>query len=165
MEIEEKYDFGLMMLDCRKFRKQVIATIGKLKSDFEAYLVEQFTAVLKVQVDKNESVWNKVVCIHEDIDEIIGQISLIKSLQDEEIFEDMRNAILKIAQKKYFLDSLQIAVGEKTMINFMALFSFPNDLKAALAEKKFDLNEEQKIINVKINSADSKVRSYIEKFQ
>ena len=153
-----------MVLDCRKFRKQVIATIGKLKSDFEAYLIKQFKSILDVQVEKNHAVWNKVVCVHEDIDEIICQIDLISSLHDEEIFEDMRTAIMKIGQKKFFLDSLKIAVSEIDFQNFMSLYSFPNELKAALGEKKFDLQAEQKVINEKINIAASVIKKSVVKF-
>lgn len=55
---------------------------------------------------KNEAVWKKITAEHDGVDEIIAQIDLINSLQDEEIFEDLRNAVRKIGMKKYFLDSL-----------------------------------------------------------
>ena len=50
--------------------------------------------------------WAKISAQHEDIDAIIMQIDLITQLSEDEIFEDIRNNIERIGQKKFFLDSL-----------------------------------------------------------
>ena len=69
-------------------------------------MVGHFKAILDAEVLKHEEMWNKVTACHDDIDETIKQIDMIRALQDEEIFEDMRNTINKIGFKKFFLDSL-----------------------------------------------------------
>lgn len=57
----DEYDFGMIRLDCRKFKAQVIETIGKLKRDMEIHLVAGFKVGLDIQVEKNKEVWNKVI--------------------------------------------------------------------------------------------------------
>lgn len=44
----DEYDFGLIRLDCRKFKAQVIETIGKLKHDMEVHLVAEFKVGLDI---------------------------------------------------------------------------------------------------------------------
>ena len=46
-------------------------------------------------------------------------MELVVQLQDDEIFEDMKNSILKINTKKFFLDDLRIAVSTDDLQAFM----------------------------------------------
>ena len=55
---------------------------------------------------------------------------------DEEIFEDLRTAVHFIGKKKFYLDSLQIKIDEEDQMNFLALYSFPNQLKLQLNMKQ-----------------------------
>ena len=48
---------------------------------------------------------------------------------DDEIYEDLRQAVHKICKSKYFLDSLQIAVEEDDFIQFLELFCYPEKLR------------------------------------
>ena len=73
--------------------------------------------------------WQKVTATHEDIDEIIVQIDYITSMQDDEVFNEMRNTVNKIRLKKAFLDSLRILISEADFQAYMELYSFPNALK------------------------------------
>ena len=79
--------------------------------------------------------WTKVTSNHTDIDEIIVQIDYLHSIQDEEIFENMRTLVTKIGKKKTFLDSMYIAISEEDFDAFMKLYSFPNELKHKLVLK------------------------------
>ena len=60
---------------------------------------------------------------------------------DEEIFEDLRAAVHHIGKKKFYLDSLQIKIDDEDQMNFLALYSFPNQLKFQLNKKQAELSE------------------------
>ena len=42
MSIQETYDFGLIQLDCRKFKKQVLHQIKSLKKSLESKLRKEY---------------------------------------------------------------------------------------------------------------------------
>ena len=79
--------------------------------------------------------WTKVTTNNTDIDEIIAQIDYLHSIQDEDIFEDMKTIVIKIGKKKTYLDSLYIAINEQDFDDFMNLYSFPNQIRHNLQLK------------------------------
>ena len=50
--------------------------------------------------------WVKVTTLYKDIDDIIAQIDYIRCIQDEEIFDEIKDNVIKIGLKKSYLDSL-----------------------------------------------------------
>ena len=44
--IQEEYDFGIIQLDCKIFKNQVINTIQCLKDKFEEHLIARFQVFL-----------------------------------------------------------------------------------------------------------------------
>lgn len=66
------YDFGMVKLDCRRFKERVISTIDGLRRAMEDYMVAKFKVILDKQVDKNEEMWRTVTIVHTDVDETIA---------------------------------------------------------------------------------------------
>lgn len=154
----------MVRLDCRKFKKQVLEKIKSLKEDMEKYLIGQFTEVLNVQVEKNKVQWERVIAKHDDIDETIAQIEMIKALLDEEIFMDLRATIGRIGQKKFFLDSMQIAVSDSDFKKFLALYSYPDELWQMLMVQQDYLSDQQGVIQDRIKKSAAETKLYVDKY-
>ena len=88
--VSAQYNFGLILLDCRKFQEQCFQQVGVLLEDFRNHLIRDFTDYLTEQLEKNEVTWRKVRAVHSDIDETIGQIDYITNMQNEEVFDELK---------------------------------------------------------------------------
>jgi hypothetical protein len=72
-EVSEQYNFGLVTLDCRKFKKEVITKYEKLIEEFKKSLLDDFENALDAKWKKNGEMKDKVNADHgDDIEKNIG---------------------------------------------------------------------------------------------
>ena len=129
MEVHDYYNFGLVRLDCREFKRQAELGIRSLIEDFKVHLLTEFQTMNLEQTEKNKECWEKVNKVHMDIDATIEQIDYVHQLQNDEFFEDMISFVRFIGQKKKFLDELRINTSEEDLHKFLDLHHFPMKLK------------------------------------
>ena len=71
LEVEDYYNFGLVRLDCREFKKQAREGISSLIQNFKEHMLEEFQQLNDEQTKKNAECWEKVNAVHEDVDKTI----------------------------------------------------------------------------------------------
>ena len=111
MEVFDSYNFGLVLLQCKKFKDNVISKIELLVKKFRAHLVADFDDILMEKWLTNEHIREKVEKDWgDDIERNIEQTHFIESLHCDEVFEKLIESIEMVKEKKVFLDKLYIAI-------------------------------------------------------
>ena len=77
MDIQTEYDYGIFLLNCTDYKRQVIEALQDLVGQLEGHLLSLFLNLLYEQSKKNKLTWETVNAKHRDIDGTIQQIDYI----------------------------------------------------------------------------------------
>jgi hypothetical protein len=128
-QVADEYNFGLVMLDCKKFKEITIKKMKQLLTDFEEHLLHEFKINLEHKWAYNENIWSDVARDWgTDIEASIKQMKTIELLHCDETYENLDISVKEMAVKKKFLDKLGIAITEIQYDKFLSLYAFPNQL-------------------------------------
>ena len=96
--IQDEYDFGLLLLDCRPLKTEIIEHCDALLATLEKYLKNEF-------LDKMRNVKSEISTVKGRLDEKAESIDEVLSLLD--YIDTLKRTDNKVAEIQIFIDNMQ----------------------------------------------------------
>jgi len=138
--INNQYDFGMVYLDCVKFKDRILAHIRDLVNHLEHYMRSDFTTRQKAISQEIVGVQGKLDMEVKTIDDVIFLLDYIESLkkQDNKI-GDISVMIDKLSERMDLIEGVKILFPDAQYAEFLGIRNWPRTFKQYIEEKKEDL--------------------------
>ena len=150
--IQDEYDFGLLLLDCRPLKKDIIDHCDKLLNHLEKYLKNEFLERMKNVKSEIATVKGRLDEKAESIDEVISLLEYIDTLKrtDNKVAE-IQIFIDNMQKGMLFIDSVKVMFDDDQYLDFLNIRNWPRSFnqwiqlrKEQLLDQKRKLIEEMK---------------------
>lgn len=106
-DIRNEYDFGTILLDCRKFKKSILSHVNDLINHLQNYLRNEFNKKQKEIGSEINQVKGKIEHDAKSIDEVIYLLDYIEDLSNQgERINDIKIIIEELVKKSEYQESL-----------------------------------------------------------
>jgi hypothetical protein len=138
--VGDDYDFGLVHLDCSKFKERILKHTRDLIHHLEGYNRNDFMHKLKNIQHEIVSIKGKLDMEVESIDDVIMLLDYIESLkkQDNKI-GDIAWMISELAKRMEYLDTIEIIFPGDQYYDFLHIRNWPYTFKTYIEVRKADL--------------------------
>jgi hypothetical protein len=138
--VDNEYDFGLVHLDCSKFKERILKHTRDLIHHLEGHNRNDFLHKLKNIQGEIISIKGKLDMEVESIDDVIMLLDYIESLkkQDNKI-GDIAYMISELAKRMEYLDNIEIIFPGDQYYEFLHIRNWPYTFKTYIEERKADL--------------------------
>lgn len=138
--IHNQYDFGMVYLDCVKFKDRILTHIKELIDHLETYIRSDFTNKQKVIQSEIVGVRGKLDMEVESIDDVIMLLDYIDSLkkQDNKI-GDISIMIDELAKRMDYIEGVKILFPDIQYSEFLNIRNWPRTFKQYIEERKQEL--------------------------
>ena len=135
--IHNQYDFGMVYLDCVKFKDRILTHIKELIDHLETYIRSDFTNKQKVIQSEIVGVRGKLDMEVESIDDVIMLLDYIDSLkkQDNKI-GDISIMIDELAKRMDYIEGVKILFPDIQYSEFLNIRNWPRTFKQYIEERK-----------------------------
>ena len=138
--IYNQYDFGMVYLDCVKFKDRILTHIQSLVDHLEHYVRSDFTNRQKTISQEIAGVQGQLDMEVKTIDDVIFLLDYIETLkkQDNKI-GDISVMIDKLAERMDLIEGVQILFPNQQYADFLGIRNWPRTFKQYIEEKKEEL--------------------------
>lgn len=128
--INNQYDFGMVYLDCVKFKDRILGHIQDLVNHLEHYMRSDFTTRQKAISQEIVGVQGKLDMEVKTIDDVIFLLDYIESLkkQDNKI-GDISVMIDKLADRMDLIEGVKILFPDAQYAEFLGIRNWPRTFK------------------------------------
>jgi hypothetical protein len=164
--VGDEYDFGLVHLDCGKFKERILKHTRDLIHHLESYNRNDFMHKLKNIQQEIVSIKGKLDMEVESIDDVIMLLDYIESLkkQDNKI-GDIADMISELAKRMEYLDSIEIIFPGEQYFDFLHIRNWPYTFKTYIEERKCDLLSKKDGLYQEMSNEIGQIFGQIEEFK
>lgn len=164
--VHNQYDFGLVYLDCVKFKDRVLQHAKGLEKFLEDYLKSDFTAKFKNIRSEIVSVEGKLDMEVHSIDDVIMLLDYIDSLgkQGNKI-ADIDQMIKDLKLRMDYLEEVNIIFADNHYFEFLEMRNWPRTFQAYIKERKTELLAKKEDLYNQMNEEINEVFDKIKKFK
>lgn len=131
------YDFGLLHLDCQKYKKRLLHHCQDLIDTLENFNVNEFMSKMNIIQIEIENVSGKLELDAKSIDDVIMLLDYIETLkQEDNKIDDIHVLINALAVKMEYIEWLQIIFKDDTYYKFLELRIWPIEFKEYIETRK-----------------------------
>ena len=135
--IDDEYDFGLLILDCRPLKKDIIDHCDKLLAHLERYLKNEFLERMRNVKSEISSVKGRLDEKAESIDEVLSLLDYIDTLKrtDNKVAE-IQVFIDNMQKNMLFIDSVQVMFDDDYYHEFLNIRNWPRSFNQWIQVRK-----------------------------
>jgi len=135
--IHNQYDFGMVYLDCVKFKERTLAHIRDLIAHLEHYIRSDFTNKQRAIQAEIVGVRGQLDMEAQSIDDVIFLLDYIDSLkkQDNKI-GDISLMIDDLAKRMDYIDGVEIRFPDAQYSEFLTIRNWPRTFKQYIEERR-----------------------------
>lgn len=138
--VHDQYDFGMVYLDCVKFKDRILSHIRELVAHLEAHIRSDFSAKQRTIQQEIVGVEGKLDMEVESIDHVIMLLDYIDSLkkQDNKI-GDISLLIDELAKRMDYIEGVKILFPDEQYSGFLTMRNWPRTFKQYIEERRQQL--------------------------
>lgn len=162
--VHENYDFGLLVIDCRPFKQDIIDHCTLLEKYLEEVVRTEFLELMKRIQDDIQTVKGRLDERAESIDEVISLLDYIDNLKgsDNKVV-DIKIDIDKMAEQMNFIFELQIKFEDAAFQEFLNIRNWPRTFNKWIQIRKEELlMQKQKLIEEMNEQLDEVLRQVLD---
>jgi hypothetical protein len=169
-EIEEQvsnmYDFGLVQLDCTKYKERLLKHCSKLIDQLEDYVRTDFLTRMKSIVLERNQVSGKLEEDSNSIDDVIMLLDYIEELKnDDSKIEDIRVMIEALNVRMEYTERLEIIFENGEYLEFLHLRNWPKTFRDYIERRKLELLSKKDNLFEAMSEDIAKIFNQIKMFQ
>lgn len=152
-QIYSKYDFGLIQLDCRKYRKRLLAHCQSLISQVEEHVKGEFLHKLNLVQLEKEQLQRKVDAPAENIDDVIMLLDFIDNLkEDQSRIDEIGGQINGMKNKMDDVEDLEICFEDSAYMEYLHARNWPRTFRVYINHKKAELMSKKENLFKEMNN-------------
>ena len=142
--VHSQYDFGIVQLDCTRFKDSIVSHVQELIKHIEVHLQGEFLTQQRGVQGEIAAVEGQLGHTAESIDEVIVLLDYIESLkrQDNKV-EDIAQLIGGLAGKMRFVESVNIMFDPEHYEAFLAMRNWPRTFMEYIEQRKSELLDQK----------------------
>lgn len=143
--ISDEYDFGLLLLDCKPMKMEIVEHCDVLLSHLEKNIKNEFLDRMKNVKSEISDVKGRLDEKAETIDEVINLLDYIDTLKrtDNKVAE-IQEYIDGMQKKMVFIDSVQIMFDDDDYHEFLNIRNWPRSFNKWIMVRKQELLDQKK---------------------
>ena len=143
--ISDDYDFGLLLLDCKPLKQEIVNHCDTLLSHLEKNIKNEFLDRMKNVKSEISDVKGRLDEKAETIDEVINLLDYIDTLKrtDNKVAE-IQEYIDGMQKKMLFIDSVQIMFDDDDYHEFLNIRNWPRSFNKWILVRKQELLDQKK---------------------
>ena len=121
-EISDYYDFGLLIVDCRPLKSEVVEHCEALLQHLERYIKNEFLEKMKNVKSEINMIKGRLDEKAESIDEVMSLLEYIDTLKrtDNKV-ADIQEYINGMAKQMQYIDSVKVMFDDKDFMEFLEI--------------------------------------------
>ena len=139
-DIQDEYDFGLLILDCRPLKNDIIDHCDKLLAHLERYIKNEFLEKMRNVDSEIAQVKGRLDEKAESIDEVISLLEYIDTLKrtDNKVAE-IQDYIDGMQRQMIFIDSVEIMFEDNQYMDFLKIRNWPRSFQKWIETRREEL--------------------------
>jgi hypothetical protein len=165
-QVESRYDFGLVQLDCRKYRKRLLAHCQALIDQLEEHVRSDFLHRMTLIKLEKDSIQKRVDAPAGCIDDVIMLLDFIDSLQtDTNKIDEIHVLIDKLTTKMDGVEHLEILFKGGVYLEFLHIRNWPRSFTEFIERRRTELMSRKENLFKEMNNDISHIHLQISRFE